>query len=61
VRVIDTARGFAAFIIMVGNNIHPSTFMKTQVEWEGADWINFTQDGDKSQAVFNTVMNTGVP
>jgi hypothetical protein len=32
-----------------------------EVEWEGVDWIDMTQDRDRWRALVNAVMNLRVP
>jgi hypothetical protein len=32
-----------------------------EVGWEGVDWIDLAQDGDRWRAVVNAVMNLRVP
>jgi hypothetical protein len=32
-----------------------------EIGWDGVDWIDLAQDGDKWRALVNTVMNLGVP
>jgi hypothetical protein len=32
-----------------------------EIEWDGMDWIDLTQDRDQWRALVNTVMNLRVP
>jgi hypothetical protein len=32
-----------------------------EIEWDGMDWIDMTQDRDQRSALVNTVMNLRVP
>jgi hypothetical protein len=32
-----------------------------EVEYEGMDWIELAQDGDRGQALVNVIMNLRVP